>query len=96
MGDWAKDNHKAEWKDSVFEKYDKINVAGAWSAPFLCTDLPADTLVLPPKLAFKMNIEPDPRDCQKWPQHPILWHKAKELCMQCLASMQDNKDASHK
>eukprot|EP00957_Ditylum_brightwellii_P153154 11657700-Ditylum_brightwellii.AAC.1 len=56
MGDWSKDDHKAEWKDSIFENYDKMNAAGAWSAPFLCTNLPKDAIILPPKLAFKVKL----------------------------------------
>eukprot|EP00957_Ditylum_brightwellii_P060876 4621224-Ditylum_brightwellii.AAC.1 len=33
-----------------------MNVAGAWSAPFLRTDLPKDATILPPKLAFKAKL----------------------------------------
>eukprot|EP00957_Ditylum_brightwellii_P153351 11671687-Ditylum_brightwellii.AAC.1 len=57
MGDWVKDDHKAEWKDSIFENYDKMNVAGAWSAPFPHKDSPKDAIVLPPKLAFKVKLK---------------------------------------
>eukprot|EP00957_Ditylum_brightwellii_P021269 1604703-Ditylum_brightwellii.AAC.2 len=56
MGDWSKDPQKASWKDSIFENYDKMNGAGAWSAPLLRRDLPANTIVLPLKLAFKVKL----------------------------------------
>eukprot|EP00957_Ditylum_brightwellii_P205621 15344659-Ditylum_brightwellii.AAC.1 len=56
MGNWTKDNHKAEWKNSIFKNYDKMNTARAWSAPLLQKDLPTNTIALPPKLAFKLKL----------------------------------------
>eukprot|EP00957_Ditylum_brightwellii_P202251 15329309-Ditylum_brightwellii.AAC.1 len=56
MGDWSKNPHKADWKDSFFENCNKMNVAGAWSAPLLRRDLLANTTVLPPELVFKVKL----------------------------------------
>eukprot|EP00957_Ditylum_brightwellii_P098512 7504608-Ditylum_brightwellii.AAC.1 len=46
MGDFSKDPFHAEWKDSIFKNYDKINTSCTFSVPCSHTDIPPGAKVL--------------------------------------------------
>eukprot|EP00957_Ditylum_brightwellii_P125581 9572342-Ditylum_brightwellii.AAC.1 len=57
MGEFAKTTHKAEWKESMFENYEKIDNSGTLIAPLLRSDLPPDTKILCTKPAFRVKLQ---------------------------------------
>eukprot|EP00957_Ditylum_brightwellii_P028499 2151451-Ditylum_brightwellii.AAC.1 len=56
MRDLVKSKHKSEWKESMFENYEKMNTSGTFSAPFLRHDLPSTTKILKAQPAFKTKL----------------------------------------
>eukprot|EP00957_Ditylum_brightwellii_P149300 11370924-Ditylum_brightwellii.AAC.1 len=57
MGDFAKSNLKSEWKESMFEDYEKMNTSGTFSAPILRSDLPSNVKILKAQPAFKVKLQ---------------------------------------
>ena len=57
MGNFAKSTHKSEWKESMFENYEKMNTSGTFSAPFLRKDLPSTIKILKAQPAFKVKLQ---------------------------------------
>eukprot|EP00957_Ditylum_brightwellii_P091178 6942039-Ditylum_brightwellii.AAC.1 len=53
VGDFSKDPFCAEWKDSIFKNYDKMNTSGTFSAPCCCTDIPSGAKVFCAQPVFK-------------------------------------------
>eukprot|EP00957_Ditylum_brightwellii_P140844 10728436-Ditylum_brightwellii.AAC.1 len=57
MGDFAKSTHKSEWKESMFESYEKMNTSGTFSAPVPGKDLPPTIKILKAQPAFKVKLQ---------------------------------------
>ena len=45
-----------DWMDAIFEHYDKNHSTGTLSKPFPRSQLPPDTKIYPPRLAFKVKM----------------------------------------
>eukprot|EP00957_Ditylum_brightwellii_P081385 6190567-Ditylum_brightwellii.AAC.1 len=57
MGDLAKSNNKSEWKESMFENYEKVNTSGTFSAPSLRKDLLSTIKIIKAQSAFKVKLQ---------------------------------------
>eukprot|EP00957_Ditylum_brightwellii_P183344 13965658-Ditylum_brightwellii.AAC.1 len=57
MDDFTKSKHKSELKEPMFENYEKMNIFGTFSAPFLRCDLPSATKNLKAQTAFKIKLQ---------------------------------------
>eukprot|EP00957_Ditylum_brightwellii_P125970 9604159-Ditylum_brightwellii.AAC.1 len=57
MGEFNTTTHKAEWKESMFDNYEKMDTSGTLTAPILQSDIPSDAKVLCTKPAFKVKLQ---------------------------------------
>eukprot|EP00957_Ditylum_brightwellii_P106627 8134787-Ditylum_brightwellii.AAC.1 len=57
MGAFATTTHKAEWKESMFENYKKLDTSGTLTTPLLRSDLPSDAKILCIQPAFKVKLQ---------------------------------------
>lgn len=56
VGQVLKSPLRAEWKDAIFENYEKMATTNTFRKPFLKSLLPENTTILHPRLAFKVKI----------------------------------------
>eukprot|EP00957_Ditylum_brightwellii_P007215 548166-Ditylum_brightwellii.AAC.1 len=58
MSNFAKSTNKSEWKESMFENYEKWIKSRTFSAPFLRKDLPPSNIkILKAQPAFKVSLQ---------------------------------------
>eukprot|EP00957_Ditylum_brightwellii_P064493 4894329-Ditylum_brightwellii.AAC.1 len=57
MDEFAKTIHKAKWKESMFDNYEKIDTSGTLTAPLLRSDLPSDSKIICTQPAFKVKLQ---------------------------------------
>eukprot|EP00957_Ditylum_brightwellii_P098021 7466253-Ditylum_brightwellii.AAC.1 len=57
MDEFSKTTHKAEWKESMFENYEKMDTFGTLTAPLLRSDLPSDAKIIRTQTAFKVKLQ---------------------------------------
>eukprot|EP00957_Ditylum_brightwellii_P055539 4209031-Ditylum_brightwellii.AAC.1 len=57
MGEFNTTSHKAEWKESTFENYEKMDTSGTLTAPILHSNIPSDAKILRSQSAFKVKLQ---------------------------------------
>eukprot|EP00957_Ditylum_brightwellii_P014248 1072903-Ditylum_brightwellii.AAC.2 len=57
MGELAKATHKAEWKESMFKNYEKMDTSDTLTTPSLRSDLPSDSKILHTQPTFKVKLQ---------------------------------------
>eukprot|EP00957_Ditylum_brightwellii_P103220 7867174-Ditylum_brightwellii.AAC.1 len=57
MGEFATTTHKAEWKESVFENHEKMDMSGTLTAPLLQSNLPPNAKIFCTQFALKVKLQ---------------------------------------
>eukprot|EP00957_Ditylum_brightwellii_P114806 8754369-Ditylum_brightwellii.AAC.1 len=57
MGNFDEVANEPEWKESMFENYEKMNISHTFSTSFLGSDLPANVKVLRAQPVFKIKLQ---------------------------------------